>query len=60
MWPTAKEAPAQRGIIDLVYYHEKSIPEVARILNIPAGTVKTRVQLGRLIMSELSGSWSDA
>ena len=32
-----------REIIDLVYYHESSIDEVARILNIPKGTVKTRM-----------------
>ena len=30
-------------IVDLVYYHEKSIEEVAEILQIPIGTVKTRM-----------------
>jgi RNA polymerase sigma-70 factor (ECF subfamily) len=32
-----------REIVDLVYYHEKSIEEVAEILQIPTGTVKTRM-----------------
>ena len=32
-----------REVIDLVYYHEKSIDEVAKIVNIPVNTVKTRM-----------------
>jgi RNA polymerase sigma-70 factor (ECF subfamily) len=40
-------SPAHRGIIDLVYYHEKSIDEVAHILNIPSSTVKTRMFYAR-------------
>lgn len=32
-----------RGVIDLVYYHEKSISEISEILDIPEGTVKTRM-----------------
>ena len=32
-----------REIIDLVYYHEKSVEEVAQIVGIPAATVKTRM-----------------
>ena len=40
-------SPAHRGIIDLVYYHEKSIDEVAHILNIPSSTVKTRMFCAR-------------
>src|SRR4051812_39198733 len=31
-----------REIIDLVYYHEKSVEEVAAIVGIPEATVKTR------------------
>jgi RNA polymerase sigma-70 factor (ECF subfamily) len=31
-----------KEIIDLVYYHEKSIDEAAQIIGIPAATVKTR------------------
>jgi RNA polymerase sigma-70 factor (ECF subfamily) len=36
-----------REIIDLVYYHEKSVEEVAQIVGIPANTVKTRMFYAR-------------
>ncbi|MEA2939275.1 MAG: polymerase sigma-70 factor, subfamily, partial [Alphaproteobacteria bacterium] len=36
-----------REIIDLVYYHEKSVEEVAEIVGIPANTVKTRMFYAR-------------
>jgi RNA polymerase sigma-70 factor (ECF subfamily) len=42
-----------REIIDLVYYHEKSIDECARIIGIPAATVKTRMFYGRKKLAEL-------
>ncbi|GLR83421.1 RNA polymerase sigma factor [Bradyrhizobium iriomotense] len=32
-----------RLVIDLIYYHERSVAEVAEILDIPRGTVKTRM-----------------
>lgn len=32
-----------REIVDLVYYHDKSIKEVAEIVSIPENTVKTRM-----------------
>lgn len=35
--------PDHREIIDLVYYHEKSIAEAAEIVGIPLATVKTRM-----------------
>ena len=34
-----------REIIDLVYYHEKSVDDAADILSIPRATVKTRMFL---------------
>jgi RNA polymerase sigma-70 factor (ECF subfamily) len=34
---------AHREVIDLVYYHEKSVDEVARIVGVPPATVKTRM-----------------
>jgi RNA polymerase sigma-70 factor (ECF subfamily) len=40
-------SPAHREIVDLVYYHEKPIDEVADILNIPDATVKTRMFYAR-------------
>jgi RNA polymerase sigma-70 factor (ECF subfamily) len=42
-----------REIIDLVYYHEKSVEEVARIVGIPEATVKTRMFYARKKLSEL-------
>jgi RNA polymerase sigma-70 factor (ECF subfamily) len=37
----------QREVLDLVYYHEKSVDEVAHILGVPVGTVKTRMFCAR-------------
>jgi RNA polymerase sigma-70 factor, ECF subfamily len=42
-----------REIIDLVYYHEKSIDECVQILGIPAATVKTRMFYARKKLAEL-------
>ncbi len=43
----------QREIIDLVYYHEKSVEEAAQIVGIPAATVKTRLFYARQKLSEI-------
>src|SRR6476620_6995681 len=40
-----KLSPEHREIIDLVYYHEKSVDDAADILSIPRATVKTRMFL---------------
>jgi RNA polymerase sigma-70 factor, ECF subfamily len=42
-----------REIIDLVYYHEKSVEEVAQIVGINENTVKTRMFYARKRLSEL-------
>jgi RNA polymerase sigma-70 factor, ECF subfamily len=42
-----------RTIIDLVYYQEQSVAEVAEILGIPENTVKTRMFYARKKLSEL-------
>ncbi len=42
-----------REVIDLVYYHEKSVDEVAHILDVPPGTVKTRMFYARKKLGEL-------
>jgi RNA polymerase sigma-70 factor (ECF subfamily) len=47
-----KLSPAHREIIDLVYYHERSIEEVATIVAAPAGTVKTRMFYARKLLAE--------
>jgi RNA polymerase sigma-70 factor (ECF subfamily) len=46
-------SPAHREVIDLVYYHEKSVGEVAEIVGIPASTVKTRMHYARSRMAIL-------
>ena len=42
-----------REIVDLVYYHEKSVEEVASIVGIPENTVKTRMFYARKRLAEL-------
>jgi RNA polymerase sigma-70 factor, ECF subfamily len=42
-----------REIIDLVYYHEMSVEEVAQIVGIPENTVKTRMFYARKRLAEL-------
>jgi len=36
-------SPAHRAVVDLTYYHELDYNEIARILDCPVGTVKTRM-----------------
>jgi RNA polymerase sigma-70 factor, ECF subfamily len=36
-----------REVINLIYYHEKSVEEVAQIIHVPAATVKTRMFYAR-------------
>ena len=42
-----------REIIDLVYYHEKSVDEVAKIVGIPENAVKTRMFYARKKLAEM-------
>jgi RNA polymerase sigma-70 factor (ECF subfamily) len=46
-------SPAHREIVDLVYYHEKSVEEVAEIIGVPANTVKTRMFYARKRIGEM-------
>jgi RNA polymerase sigma-70 factor (ECF subfamily) len=48
-----KLSPEHRAIIDLVYYHEKSVDDAAQILSIPPATVKTRMFYARKKLAEL-------
>jgi RNA polymerase sigma-70 factor (ECF subfamily) len=48
-----KLSPEHREIIDLVYYHEKSVDDAADILSIPRATVKTRMFYARKNLAEL-------
>lgn len=46
-------SPAHREIVDLVYYHERSIEEVSEIIGVPANTVKTRMFYARKRIGEM-------
>jgi RNA polymerase sigma-70 factor, ECF subfamily len=46
-------SPHHREVIDLVYYHEKSIDEAARIVGVPKNTVKSRMMHARRQMAKL-------
>jgi RNA polymerase sigma-70 factor, ECF subfamily len=48
-------SPAHREIVDLVYYHEKSVGEVAKIIGIPRNTAKTRMFYARRRLADLLG-----
>jgi RNA polymerase sigma-70 factor (ECF subfamily) len=48
-----KLSAEHREVIDLVYYHEKSVDEVAAIVGVPEATVKTRMFYARKKLSEL-------
>lgn len=49
----ARLSPEHREVIDLVYYHEASVEEVAEIVAIPVNTVKTRLFHARKKLAEL-------
>jgi RNA polymerase sigma-70 factor (ECF subfamily) len=49
----ARLSPSHREIIDLVYYHGKLIRDVALIVGVPEGTVKTRMFHARKQLSKM-------
>ena len=48
-----KLSAEHREVLDLVYYHEKSVEEVAEIVGIPEATVKTRMFYARKKLGEM-------
>jgi RNA polymerase sigma-70 factor (ECF subfamily) len=46
-------SPAHREIIDLVYCHERTIDDAAKIIGVPQNTVKTRMFYARKRIGEL-------
>jgi RNA polymerase sigma-70 factor (ECF subfamily) len=48
-----------REILDLVYYQEKSIEEVAEVIQIPKNTVKTRMFYARKRLAQLLSAHGD-
>jgi RNA polymerase sigma-70 factor, ECF subfamily len=52
-------SPDHREIIDLVYYHDKTIEEVAEIVGVPKNTVKTRMFYARRRLAQLLAQHHD-
>ena len=52
-------SPEHREIIDLVYYHDKSVEETAKILHLPKNTVKTRMFYARKQLARLLATHGD-
>lgn len=46
-------SPDHREIVDLIYYHDKTIEEVAQIVGVPKNTVKTRMFYARKRLADL-------
>jgi RNA polymerase sigma-70 factor (ECF subfamily) len=55
----AKMSRDHREILDLVYYQEKSVEEVAEIIQIPKSTVKTRMFYARKRLAQLLSAHRD-
>jgi RNA polymerase sigma-70 factor, ECF subfamily len=49
----AQLSAVHREVLDLVYYHERSVDEVAQIVGVPVSTVKTRMFYARKRMENL-------
>src|SRR5215831_3029133 len=52
-WYLPRLSPQHREIIDLAYYHGKSVKEIAEIVSISEVTVKTRMFFARRKLAEL-------
>jgi RNA polymerase sigma-70 factor, ECF subfamily len=46
-------SPAHREVVDLVYYHQQTIEDVAAIIGVPPNTAKTRLFYARKHIAEL-------
>jgi RNA polymerase sigma-70 factor (ECF subfamily) len=55
----AQMSPEHREVIDLVYYHEKSVEEVAEIIHLPKNTVKTRMFYARKGLARMLSTHRD-
>jgi RNA polymerase sigma-70 factor (ECF subfamily) len=49
-----KLSAPHREVMSLIYYHDKSIEDVAKIVGVPEGTVKTRMFHARKRLSEIA------
>jgi RNA polymerase sigma-70 factor, ECF subfamily len=55
----AQMSREHREVIDLVYYHEKTVEEVAEIIHLPKNTVKTRMFYTRKRLARLLSTHQD-
>jgi RNA polymerase sigma-70 factor (ECF subfamily) len=55
----AQMSREHREVIDLVYYHEKSVEEVAEIIQMPKNTVKTRMFYARKRLAQVMSTHQD-
>jgi RNA polymerase sigma-70 factor, ECF subfamily len=55
----ARMSREHHEVIDLVYYHEKSVAEVAEIIQMPKNTVKTRTFYARKRLAQLLSNHQD-
>ena len=46
-------SPDHREVIDLAYYHSKSVKEIAEVVGINEATVKTRMFYARKKLAEM-------
>jgi RNA polymerase sigma-70 factor (ECF subfamily) len=54
-----KLSAEHREIVDLIYYHDKAIEEVAEIIQVPKNTVKTRMFYARRQLAQLLAQHQD-
>jgi RNA polymerase sigma-70 factor, ECF subfamily len=55
----ARMSREHREVIDLVYYREKSVEEIAKMMHAPKNTVKTRVHYARKQLARLLSTHGD-
>jgi RNA polymerase sigma-70 factor, ECF subfamily len=55
----AQMSSDHREVIDLVYYYDRSVEEVAKILHLPKNTVKTRMYYARRHLARLLATHGD-
>jgi RNA polymerase sigma-70 factor, ECF subfamily len=55
----AQMSSDHREVIDLVYYHDKSVEDVAKILHVPKNTVKTRMFYARKHLARVLATHGD-
>lgn len=53
-----RASPASRAVLVLYYLHGMSLEEVADVLGVPLGTVKSRLSYGLTVLREARGSGS--